>query len=497
MKYLMNLARAWMVGAAALMLAACGGGEDTANTGGQTQTTGSVALLLTDAPNAQFQEINLTVTQVELLGDGQHVTLYNNPTGQKVNLLALQLHSELFALNQSVPAGKYEKIRLQVSDVELVKKDAAGNVLETIKPKLPGHGKIDLNPRGEFTVVPGETLVLQIDVDAKKSIHIVQTGNGGYIFRPVIFVDIINGAFSGKLLRISGNINRIDFANHDLRLCNLDVAWIKNVPLGDDDGSKRCIDVSLEQTGVVFNSLGDAVAFETLALKQSITVVGFFHGKHENEDDDKEEHDAQHQGHSLSDNESEEHYRHIHALVIEAEGFARLKGTINSVVASDNSFDLKLASGQGYADGTVLHVTPVAATKLLNKNGVPQSQSLLTKDAEVMVEGVVDLNAEPDQLLKPAIIFVDPVVADIQLSGAISGLDPVTMKFTIHDAGGDRCVKAANAAVFKLTSGNQLLTEQVTTAALANGQDLDAYGQYYGDDCLIANHVLIKVGFDD
>jgi hypothetical protein len=495
MKYLMNLACTWMVGAAVLTLVACGGGEDATTTGGQTQNTGSVALLLTDAPNAQFQEINLTVTQVELIGDDRRVTLYNNPTGQKVNLLALQLHSELFALNQSVPTGKYEKIRLHVSDVELVN-DVAGNVT-TYHPKLPGNGKIDLNPRGEFTVVPGETLVLQIDVDAKKSIHIVQTGNGGYIFRPVIFVDVLNGGFSGKLLRISGTVNKIDFANHDVRLCHLSVAWIKNVPLGDDDHSDHCVDISLDQNGVVFNSLGDAVSFETLALQQPITVVGVFHGKHEKEDDDKEEHDAQHQGHSFSDNESEEHYRHIHALVIEAEGFVRLKGTINSVVANDNSFDLKLASGQGYADGMILHVTPVTETKLLNKIGVAQDKSLLVKDAEVMVEGVVvDHVIDPDQF-KPAIIFVDSAVADIQLSGAISDLNAVTVKFTIHDAGGDRCVNAANAAVFKLTSGSPLLTEQVTAAVLANGQDLDAYGQYDLGGCLVASHILIKVGFNE
>lgn len=489
MKYLMNLARAWVVGAVALALAACGGEGEAVKTGGQTQNTGSVALLLTDAPNAQFQEINLTVTQVELIGDDRRVTLYSNPTGQKVNLLALQSHSELFALNQSVPAGKYEKIRLHVSDVELVRTGE-----QPIHPKLPGNGKIDLNPRGEFTVISDETLVLQIDVDAKKSIHIVQTGNG-YIFRPVIFVDVVNGSFSGKLLRISGTINQIDFTHHDVRLCNLDGAWIKNVPLGDDDGNKRCIDVSLEQTGAVFNSLGDAVAFETLSLKQPITVVGFFHGKHEKEDDDQESHDAQH--HSLDDDESEEHYRHIHALVIEAEGFVRLKGIINSVVANDNSFDLKLASGQGYADGTILHVTPAAETKLLNKIGVAQDKSWLVKDAEVMIEGVVvDHVIDPDQF-KPAIIFVDPAVADIQLSGAISDLNAVTVKFTIHDAGGDRCVNAANAVVFKLTSGSPLLTEQVTTAVLANGQDLDAYGQYDVGGCLVASHVLIKVGFNE
>lgn len=487
MKYLMNLARAWMVGAAALMLAACGG-EGDSGSAGQTQNTGSVALLLTDAPSDLFQEINLTVTRVELLGDDQRVTLYNNPTGQKVNLLALQLHSELFALNPSVPAGTYEKIRLQVSDVELVR---AGE--SPIHPKLPGNGKIDLNPRGEFTVVPGETLVLQIDIDAKKSIHVVQTGNGGYIFRPVIFVDVVNGGFSGKLLRISGTINNIDFANHDLRLCNLNVAWIKNAPL-DDDNSDHCMDVSLEQNGVVFNSLGDAVSFETLALQQPITVVGFFRGKHENEDHDGDEkNDDNH--HSFSEDDDEEHHRHIDALVIEAEGFVRLKGTINSVVANDGGFDLKLAPGQGYVDGAVLRVVPATETMLLSKNGVSQDKSLLVKDAEVMVEGVVDPNAEPDQF-KPAIIFVDPGVAEVQLSGEISGLDPATVKFTILDAGGDRCVNAANAKVFKLTAGNPIQTEQVSTGALANGQNLDVYG-HYDSGCWVASTVLIKIGLDD
>lgn len=488
MKYLKNLAHAWLAGVVALVLVACGdGGSGDAGVSGQTTNNGSVAVLLTDAPNPQFQEINLTVTKVELLGEERRVALYDNPAGEKINLLSLQTHSELFALNQSVPAGKYEKIRLQVNSVELVRKDTNGNVIETIQPKLPGNGKIDLNPRGEFNVVPGETLTLQIDVDAKKSIHIVQTGNGKYIFRPVIFVDVLNAAFPGKLLRISGTVNQIDFANNNLRLCNLTAAWIAQAPLGGDDNSNHCIDVALATDGAVFNSLGDAVSFATLSLQQKVTVVGFFSGKREHDgDDDDNEHHL-----SVSDHDEDEHYRQIRAIVIEADGFTRLKGTINSAVANDGSFDLKLASGQGYTDGTILHVTPVVATKLLSSSGVPQDKSLLKLNAEVMVEGVIDLNPEPDQF-KPAIIFIDPVATEAQLSGVISNLSAST--FTVHDAGGDRCVNAANAAVFEIVAGDKLETTQATVADLMNGQDVDAYGHDGVGGCLEASHVLIKLG---
>ena len=90
-------------------------------------------------------------------------------------------------MNQDVPVGTYNKVRLEVSDVRAVGGDCD---VDGIEIKLPS-GKIDLNPRGTFQVVDGEALAIRLDIDAKKSFLLHTAGNSGKcIFRPVIFVDI-------------------------------------------------------------------------------------------------------------------------------------------------------------------------------------------------------------------------------------------------------------------------------------------------------------------
>ena len=186
-----------------MTLVACGGsGSTTGNAG-----NGSVGIVLTDGPIADFSEVNVTITEVSLIPDdgssnNGHVVIFEGE--ESINLLSLTDFSKLFAISNEVPAGHYEKIRLrlkQPNGIELVKKDSLGNVLETIYPNMAGNGKLDLNPRGDFHVVAGQTLYIQLDIDANKSLHIVQTGNSKYQFRPVIFVDIIDHQFSGKLVR--------------------------------------------------------------------------------------------------------------------------------------------------------------------------------------------------------------------------------------------------------------------------------------------------------
>lgn len=57
-----------VIGLLFLCLTACGGGgsNDTQST---EAGTGNVAILFTDAPSDDFSQINLTVTEITLLGD--------------------------------------------------------------------------------------------------------------------------------------------------------------------------------------------------------------------------------------------------------------------------------------------------------------------------------------------------------------------------------------------------------------------------------------------
>jgi hypothetical protein len=118
------------------------------------------------------------------------VVIYDNPSGCTIDILDHRDEDFLLKIHRSVPAGQYSKIRLRVTDIDLV--PANGSTIVT-DVKLPS-GKIDLNPQGPFTVAPGGTLTIRLDIDANKAIHAHPSGDPNrYIFRPVVFVDIETG----------------------------------------------------------------------------------------------------------------------------------------------------------------------------------------------------------------------------------------------------------------------------------------------------------------
>jgi len=185
-------------------LGGCGGGGGSGGSSSATGSSGSgsVALLLADGPADEYDEINITITEVSLIpreGSGRSpVTIFQNSQGVEVNLLDLRDEDYLLTVNRRVPAGIYEKIRLQISDII-----PAGGPCPSLK--LPS-GKIDLNPRGPIEVVPNRTLSIRLDVDANKSMNVSASCN----FRPVVFVDIEEGAPVRPCPRIlSGTISRI------------------------------------------------------------------------------------------------------------------------------------------------------------------------------------------------------------------------------------------------------------------------------------------------
>ena len=157
-----------------------------------TAQTGTVAVFVKDGPSDEFAQIWVTITQVELLPvSGSPVVIYDNPSGCRIDILDYRDEDFLLKIHRSVPAGQYSKIRLRVTNIELV--PTAGSAIGSdIEVKLPS-GKIDLNPRDPFTVTPGGTLSMRLDMDANKAIHVHPSKPGWYIFRPVVFVDIETG----------------------------------------------------------------------------------------------------------------------------------------------------------------------------------------------------------------------------------------------------------------------------------------------------------------
>ena len=95
-------------------LAACGGGSGSGSA--DNGSTGTVAVMLTDGPTSDFDQINVTVTGIELIGrNGTRAQVFSGE--RTIDLLNLQDQADLFGV-ADVPAGVYSRIRLTVSDVD-------------------------------------------------------------------------------------------------------------------------------------------------------------------------------------------------------------------------------------------------------------------------------------------------------------------------------------------------------------------------------------------
>ena len=466
----------------ALLFTACGGNSSGDSAASQPTATGGIALLFTDAPDTQFDEINVTVTRIALISDDEAPTeLFS---GEKtINLLDLANHADLFSYTGNVPAQAFDKIRLYVSNVELVKKDADGNIIETITPKLPGGGKIDLNPRGVFEVLPDQTLTLQIDVDANKSIHIHQLGNGGYIFRPVIFIKRLQDGVVGKFIRLEGDITDLNRTAPSFRLCNTSVTH-QEITSGSGgegpvsttiaDDSKWCPTVQVTDTTALYGPDGEPLTSGELEENSHATVFGRF-----------------------SDSKDDQNRPILEALtVLVGPGgmFADYEGTAASTVdGSSNRFDMALAAGQGIVNDNPIPVQLQPGAVILSTKGDILDTSVIEVGKSVKIIGLLRLSDTEPDFIKATLVFVDVEAANVKLSGTISAINTAFDGFTlISDSDGDRCVTlTGNTDIFLIREDNGSFTsEEIQATDLAESQTVDVYGQYNLEGCVVADNIL-------
>lgn len=345
----------------AVLLAACGGGGngDSPAPGGNnpppsgqppaTPTVGTVALTLRDNPSGHFCRIYADIERIDMLGTDGPTNIYTSedPSGAtRYDLLDLQEKSQLVTIATDVPIGDYEKIRLTLADLSLVEcTDEQGleeeNEALWEHPKIPGNGKLDLNPRGVIQVIGGETLLVELDMDMEKSLHLHQTGqgNGKWKFRPVIFVTVTPDG--DRLVRIFGEVRDAGDSSA-FELCPLDPMAAPGGDgddMGQDDDSGRCLDVVLrDESGTmrIFDEAGDPVGSEgNVADGALLTAVGFL-GLHDDDDDD----------------DSREDDLRLDALVLHlgpAGSFESLAGSAATTLRGDDTFAFDTAP----ADGTV------------------------------------------------------------------------------------------------------------------------------------------------
>ena len=453
LRFLRRLRLCALILASVFVISSCGGGTSS----GTAPATGTVLLLLTDAPVDELSAIYMEVTEATLIGgNGQQTIFSGNKT---INLLDLANFNEPIAFGE-VLAGDYTKIRLQISSLELVDKDTKKSTFL----RLPANGKIDLLDQGRFTVFPGRTLVVEIDVDANKSVHIVGTGNDTYQFRPVVKVNIMDGGLPDKLARLEGVVAEIyDDPAGKFLLCSADFSDV-------------CVVVYLANGGSVYDAEGLPVSIGNLMVDDFVTAIGRYR-----QDDTN----------NMENTGVDEKFA-FDAIVIEIGGnSSQLKGIVASTPDENDQFDLVIENG------AVVTVQLQEGTKIIGQDGELDRGAIVISQ-KIEVEGVIvepDVAGDPD-LMRAALILIDNGLYDDKLSGTIAPpLESSSMSFTLSTGTGDLCVDLDANSLIIFVSENADGTEVKigSFADLEEKQSADAYGQPGTGGCLQASEVVVDL----
>jgi len=426
-------------------------------------STGTIGLLITDAPVDSLSEINLDVTEAILIGDMGQQTIFEG--SKTINLLDLANFNEPIVFGE-VEAGSYSKIRLRIENIELVEADTG----ITHHPKLPANGKIDLLDQGGFAVFPGRTVLVEIDIDANKSIHVVGTGSDKYLFRPVVKVNVLDGGLPSKLARLEGVVAEIfnDPAGSFL-LCHAEQA-------------DSCIIVNTSEDTSIFDAEGKPTTVDVLAVNDPVVVIGRF--RHEDDDD----------GDGDSDNDAGrvDMDFELDALVIEIGGTAsQVKGVVVNPPNDNGKFELAVGGGQ------TMTVQLQDGTKIFGVDGALDPAALLT-GTTILVEGVVEMSDNPDvnDLIWAALVFVDVESDEESLSGEITDEpNPDTRSFRVSADSADICVEVAEEAKIILVSQDSdgTISKEGMFSDLELGQSVVVFGQSGVGGCFQANEVVVDL----
>ncbi len=452
------------------LLASCGGSSDTAAT---TSGTGRVSLLITDGPTTDFDRIDLTLESVSLLceDDDDADALDGDDDGCKevvlfdetrvINLLALQNFSNLLSTT-TIPAYEYSKIRLQTSKIELIKLNPDGTVSSIDIAKLPAGGKIDLNPRGSFDVTNGGHLMIELDVDAEKSIHIVETGNGKFIFRPVIFVNIL-GAEDLKLVVLNGKV--LDKTDTGFQLCEVDAL------VADDS----CMNVLTTADTVVHDHEIVVVAPPEEADEEDIATVLARAG-----------------------------YGYVDALHIviasadvQEQNLAMFTGQATSIVDVGGNFEMLTDDDNDVvAPLTALPVAIADGARVFDKKGTVVDSGIIVDGTDIDVFGLAVPDLDNVANVKAAFAIINNDIEEDKLSGVIAGVDVAGKEITVTVVtdvfSGDVCADVEEADMFQLeTVADKINTNEISINDLLVGMSVDVYGEDDGLSCLSAEVVLV------
>jgi hypothetical protein len=203
--------------------------------GAQSGTSGRVVFSVTDAAADMktISEVTLNVSSVSMHSTAQGwVTASTTP--RSYDLLALKASGEADVLaDTQVATGTYDQVRLAVSSVKVKSKTGA-----TTEAKLPSG---ELKIMTKVVVASGNTASVHLDFLADKSLH--ATGNGGYIFAPVVKTDSkssanVSVAASGAVSISGGHTDDSSSSGMDIDgsvKANFELNQSQNFEIGPDN----------------------------------------------------------------------------------------------------------------------------------------------------------------------------------------------------------------------------------------------------------------------
>ena len=154
-------------------------------------STGTIKVLVTDAPAYDVSKVDVTVSEVQVhkAGDdgesGQWRTLAIQE--KNFNLLDLQNGLTLLLAEGEVESGKYTQLRMTVFKVLVDYDDVQGKEAEIPSGKLKFVRPFTLEDGGEITLV--------VDIDAAKSVVFTgatKDGEDKVLFKPVVKLQVVH-----------------------------------------------------------------------------------------------------------------------------------------------------------------------------------------------------------------------------------------------------------------------------------------------------------------
>lgn len=236
-------------------------GFTSCNNAGSDGATGTMSVAMTDAP-ANYDSVMIDVNSIRVNKDenaetdGEEsndeaeeegwVTIMDDP--MEVNLLELTNGNQITLGSNELETGSYSQIRLILGDDNTVTVDGETYALQTHSAQQSG---LKLNVDAE--VEEDATYSLLIDFDAARSI--VETGNGGYILKPVLRA--VSLAETGS---VSGNVQPTDFKTNVLAVADEDTI---TSTITADNGDFQIIGLEEGTYEIVYDADSDIYADST------------------------------------------------------------------------------------------------------------------------------------------------------------------------------------------------------------------------------------------